>query len=328
MLFRSLAWPLFELAQAEGRFLIDQCEPENEEVFCELGQVHYCMARRLVTQLGVREPAARARVLEVLGGGQEDDVEEPAYGRRLGAEILRQLGLARDCFLKGRVISPTGRGNRSFHWCFRVDALLSVLQAKMGHHLAAPVLSAGGSAEGALDRFLDADGRFIDCARRLFVSAGWSLPKPAPDGLGFVFDDGLLLLHVAEAFDAYLATTRCPSYRANILYAFAILVYDFVPDLTVGLLRMALGWLDESGRLAQALARGTTGPGTIITCFSQIQPASALVARTAAIRERLTTRHAAALSGDDEDVLLVDRSHKFLLSSFLDERLVDFEALC
>lgn len=313
----ELAWPLFELAEAEGRFLVDHCDPENEEVFCELGQVHYCMARRLVTRLGVREPTERRRVLEAFGAPTgPGDLEDDGYARQVRAEVLRRLALARECFLDGRVHSPSGLGNRSFHWCFRVDALLSVLRAEPSR------LSAGAATP------MDSDGRFVTCARRLFVSAGWSLPVPAGDGPGLVFDDGALLLRVAEAFESYLATTRCPSYRANVFYAFAILVHDFVPDLTVGLLRMILEWLDEAARQVQALARNPGGPNTIVTCFSQIQPAAALLARIEGASRALADRHRDALAGDDDDLLLSDRTHKFLLSNFLDERLVDYEALC
>lgn len=307
---------LFREAVNEGRFIIDQCRVADEEAFCELGQVYFCIARRLFNILrnDSEEILRAARVFEENGVRSLSDEaasDEYAFSRKvLREKMMDYLQEAEDCFDKGRTISPSGMGNRSLHWCFRVRALKKLFLSE--------------------ERFFDPDGGpqlistdrndvFRETAKEIFYCLGWAddIPKK---GEGYLPDaEAALFFRIFQAFDRYDNSVLLSSYSANVKYAFAILVFDFVPRLTAGLLRMILAWLDASENATRELLDRESGIHTIVTCYSQIQPADALLLRIKKAIEFFRDQYADELNCGDDHIIEKGREMKFTLINFTEE---------
>jgi hypothetical protein len=293
----------------QGSFILDRCPVENEEPYCELGQVHFSLARRLYQGLAGGRTAELANALRQFpeavsdsGGWSEPEVRDRT--RRL---ILEQLRLAADRFDQGRTISPTGTGHRSLHWSFRIRALLALFQADP------QAFEPAGWPDGVV---LDRQDVFRDTARRILAQLGWAADPSAGRSPATEAPLADWPTRILQAFDRYDNAVRSAPYRANVRYAFAALVYDFAPELTVGMLRFVLGWLGEAEAQAAAIAARPRGARSIITCFSQIQPAVRLAEGAAQARRLLLERHRAELDRGDDAEVVRGREHKFLLASF------------
>ncbi len=123
----SAAWLWFQGALREGAFILERCQVENEEVYCELGQVHFCIARRLYNAV------IRGRVETLHAAIREVSGEEPGTTRENACSLVRlmvidHLRQAQGYFESGRTISPSGMGNRSLHWALRISALRQLLE--------------------------------------------------------------------------------------------------------------------------------------------------------------------------------------------------------
>jgi hypothetical protein len=307
---------LFRDAVNEGRFIIDQCQVADEEVFCELGQVYFCIARRLFNILG--NGSEGILQAEELCGRKEDrsprddtDVGEYEFSRRMLREkVMEYLQQAEDCFDKGRTLSPSGMGNRSLHWCFRIRALKKLFLTD--DNLFAPD---SGPPRIPTDR----EDVFRKIAKEMFYCLGWADDIPRT-GEGYSPDEeAALFFRIFQAFDRYDNSVLLSSYSANVKYAFAILVYDFVPRLTVGLLRMILAWLDASENATRELLNRKSGIHTIVTCYSQIQPADALLDRIRKAVGYLREQYADDLNRADDWVIEKGREMKFTLINFTEE---------
>jgi len=307
---------LFREAVSEGRFILDQCQVADEEAFCELGQVYFCIARRLFNILR-NDSEEILRVDELCGrkAGRspsgDTDADEYAFSRReIREKVMECLRQAEDCFDKGRTISPSGMGNRSLHWCFRVRALKKLFLRD--DRLFDP-------DGGPLRLWPDSEEVFRETAKELFYCLGWADEIPGK-GEGYLPDEeAALFFRIFQAFDRYDNSVLLSSYSANVKYAFAILVFDFVPQLTVGLLRMILAWLEASENATRELLDRKSGIHTIVTCYSQIQPADALLDRIRKAVEFLRAQYADDLNRADDCVLEKGREMKFTLVNFTEE---------
>ncbi|MBI5503089.1 MAG: hypothetical protein HY907_22780 [Deltaproteobacteria bacterium] len=317
----AVTWSLLRDAIDQGRFILDHCRVENEEPYCELGQVHFCVARRLYHTLVRRQAGELALAHREISGSRSgrDEPEPRALEDSIRGLVLDHLRQAADCFDRGRTISPSGMGHRSLHWTFRVRALEALLRSD--DEAFAPERWPDGMVQ-------DRHDVFRTTANRLLVGLGWSADNPPGRGGTAASADVSWPVHILRAFDRYDNAVLSAPYRANVRYAFAALVFDFAPELTVGMLRLVLAWLGEAETQAGAIAARPEGAHSIITCFSQIQPASRLVERAAAARRRLLALYGADLESGDESRVLGGREHKFLLAGFT--RPVDFslEELC
>ena len=285
--FRA-AWFAFQDALNEGRFILDRCQVENEEVFCELGQVHFCIARRIYNVLlRGSDEELKGAVRECTGAAPATSDEARKLAR---GQVLLHLGEARACFDQGRTISPSGKGNRSLHWTFRIEALLRLLETDER------AFDLGSWPDGIV---LDRNDVFRQTSIRLFANAGLltkisANPEDLTDEEQFV-----LFAWIIEAYDRYANSVRCPSYHATVQFAFAMLMFDFAPVLTVGVLKIIIKWMREAEAVAAGLAAKTRGIRSIVTCCSHIQPASLMLEQVRHTIRLLTNRYASALKRDD-----------------------------
>ena len=300
------AWGRFEEAARAGRFVAEKCLVEDEEVFCEQGQVHFCMARRLLCMARHGNPEEIAEAARTVSPGETDGA-----WRENGLEILReqvaaQLNRALECFENGRTLSPGGTGGRSLHWVFRLRALLEVF----GND---PAVFEPGEPPA------DRGNRFREVGNRMFRALGWTR-EPLERGAKLsAAEEATLFGRVFQAFERYDNSVQLRTYGANVKYAFAILMFDFVPRLTPVVLEVLFGWLDESQRAAEALNQPDSDLRTIVTCFSQVQPAQVLIGRIEEMKAFLRTQYAAELDGDPDQTIERGREIKFTLRNFTEE---------
>ncbi len=284
----------FAEAVNEGEFIIEKCRVEDEEVFCELGQVYLCLARRMFSMCR--------------------KTHDEAHRKTLRDEVMKNLTNARRCFEKGRTISPSGKGKRSLHWCFRICAVQRVLEADE------QAFAAAGEDAGVLtDRF----DIFRQTAMEFFCSLGWAQRLPEK-GKGYSpEEEAEFFEHIFQSFQLYDNAVLLKTYAANIKYAFAVLVFDFTPRLTVGLLKMVLTLLDESKNQAHALDAKTSDIRTIVNCYSQIQPARTLLERIGRADEYLRSHYKDELALDDDHSIERGREVKFTLINFCEAVFAD-----
>lgn len=304
----SAAHILFTEAVNEGTFIIENCRVEDEEPFCELGQVHYCIARRLFNILrNDPEETARAAGLYADADGEPDSESARTVLRR---QVMAHLKQARDCFETGRTISPSGMGNRSLHWSFRIYALIRLLETD-------------GRAFEPADRpdrpLTDRFDIFRGTAKEFSCALGWTGELPENGGDYSEAGETELFTRILSAFELYDNAVQLRSYGANVKYAFAILLFDFAPRLTVGLLKMMLAWLSESENQVRELRSRKSKIRTIVTCYSQIQPADMLFDRIRETIRFIKDRYAGELERPDDHVVESGREFKFTLKNFTEE---------
>lgn len=313
----SVAWLAFQDALAEGRFILKNCQVENEEVFCELGQVHFCVARRLYNALVRRDvEAMRTALRAILASPPPADPSCRDAVRRLVLEHLRE---AEALFDQGRRISPSGQGNRSLHWSFRVKALVLLLEADE---------EACDLAAWPDQIIRDRHGVFRELAQRLFCNLGWAARLPPPGTQLSAEEQLALFLRIHQAFERYDNTVLAEGYRATIHHAFAMLLYDFAPALSVGLLQIILERLRHAESLAASIAEKPHGIRSVVTCCSLIEPAQTLLDQVRGMIRFLGDHYGEALAQGDDALLPAEASgRKFLLDGFANEVLVDRRAL-
>jgi hypothetical protein len=304
---------LFEEAVNEGRFIIERCRVEDEEPYCELGQVYYCVARRLfnilVKDCAEAIPAAGIRSASELEACPPEQMERLYCEAQpiLKEKIMENLQKARDCFEKGRTMAPD-KGTRSLHWSFRIRALIHTLERD--ERSFAPQ---DGPGKDLRDRY----GAFQKTARDFFAALGWT-------GESFGSAEGSppdsdLLERVFQLFHMYDHSVLLRTYSANVKYAFGTLMFDFLPELTVGSLKTILSFLKQSEDQVRELAADAMHISTIVTCFSQVQPAHVLLERIQKASQELQARYGDKLHQEDELLLENGRSLKFTLEHFADE---------
>lgn len=184
------------------------------------------------------------------------------------------------------------------------------------------------------DRLFDPDGGprrlstdrgdiFRETAKQMFYCLGWADDIPGK-GEGYPPDEeAALFSRFFQAFDRYDNSVQPGSYNANVTYAFATLVFDFTPQLTVGLLKTILGWLDDSENAIRELLVRKSDTHTIVTFYSQIQPADALLDRIRKAIGFLREQYRDDLNRADDYVIEKGREMKFTLVNFTEECFAD-----
>jgi hypothetical protein len=307
----SAAWLSFQDALREGAFILERCQVENEEVYCELGQVHFCIARRLYNAV-IRNHAETLRDALREISGQEPGATQDARSL-VRPMVIDQLRRAQGYFDQGRTISPSGMGNRSLHWALRICALRQLLERDEEAFVA-------DAWPGQV--VVDRHDVFRQTAMRFFAAVGWTSRIPEPGTTYSDAEQAALFAGILQAFEHYDSVVRSPSYRATVQLAFAMLMFDFAPKLNVGLLKFILKWMREAEIVAESLADKPRGVRAIVTCCSHIQPASAMLAQIRQATGFLTDRYADALRGKDSLPIEEGRDYKFLLEAFGNEYLV------
>jgi hypothetical protein len=308
----SAAWVSFQDALREGAFILERCQVENEEAYCEMGQVHFSIARRLYNAVIRNHAETLGDALREISG-QEPGAKQDARSlvRPMVIDHLRQ---AQRYFDQGRTVSPSGMGNRASHWALRISALRQLLERDEEAFVA-------DAWPGQV--VVDRHDVFRRTAMRFFAAIGWAIRVPEPGKAYSDEEQAALFAGILRAFEHYDSVVRSPSYRATVQLAFAMLMFDFAPTLNVGLLKFILKWMREAEVVAESLADKPRGVRSIVTCCSHIQPAGAMLAQVRQASGFLTDRYADALRGDDSRPIEEGRDHKFLLEAFGNEYLVD-----
>jgi hypothetical protein len=231
----SVSLFFFKRTIREGVFIEENCNIKDEEFYCEFGLVYFGMALRIFMILRRKEDG----ILD------EKHVNQKA--------VMRLLRKAETCFEKGATLSPTGIGNRSVFWQLNVFCFRNLLKKD--------------TALFETDEPIrDKHNIYEKFGADFFISLGWTdaalYPRENMDKL---------MKRLLREVSVYKNSVLLRTFFPNIKFSFASVLFDFIPQLTVGIVKMVIGLLDEARSDAENLNQYTDGIYSIVNCFSQIQ---------------------------------------------------------
>ncbi len=210
---------LFYRAEEEANFIESMSVAMDEDFYCEHG----------ILLLG-----KAMKTFEHIRRNKDEN-------RYANDDVFNLLNKAIKKFQEGLSISPTG--HRSIYWLLCVCSFKRMLEQSPEYF------------EKPHKRILDHTGVTRKTAKELFISFGW-----LEDGAPYTKKHYHSLLQKAlNAASAYDQATMLRTYRPNIKLAFAILLWDFSPAITVGLAEQVIKWLYESIQLAGDLIQDDLG---------------------------------------------------------------------
>ena len=236
----------FDRAIKEGIFITSYPDAaEHEEVWSEFGLVHYARA---------------IRYLSLVKKGKKEDIEE-VIKQDIKEKIMSCLSKARESFLQGLMVSPSGKDNRCLFWLSYTDALMELLHKE----------------DEDIENLFSKDNQGICDTDNVFKKVGkcfFSVLGLLEDIESIDEDSKIetLVELLRSLIKAYENSVLARNYIPNIKYAFCCLIWDFVPKLTVGLCNQILRWLEEAKTEAKELIEQNISVYSIATCFVQLQP--------------------------------------------------------
>jgi len=149
------------------------------------------------------------------------------------------LNCAHNCFEQGANISPLTIGNRTAYWYLNIRSLIKIFETN------------NQFIENNI-QITDQNDIFEETGKDIFEYIGW-------------FDshnDDYIYKKICTAINIYENSMLQRSYIPNIKFAFAILVFDFSPILTVRIVRSVLKWLEQARIFAAKLTQYKIGAVT------------------------------------------------------------------
>jgi len=227
----------FKKAIREGLFVTKNCKITDEEPWCEFGLVYFGLAFKILKTLRSKEHKS------VLSGGHNKD------------SIIPFLRKAEDCFEEGSSISPVGLPVRSDYWLLQTRSFCRLLEND--HDLMI-----------SNKPFRDVNNIYDDEGKKYFIYSGWI------DG---IHDENFTYKKVISIFNIYETAVVSRSYIPTIRLGFATMIFDFYPNLTTGMVKTVLNYLDEACTLAEKLKKYNLGIYSVANCFAQIQSAETFI---------------------------------------------------
>ncbi|KPA10331.1 hypothetical protein MHK_009463 [Candidatus Magnetomorum sp. HK-1] len=227
----SVSKIFFQHSINEGLYITKHCNIEDEEPWCEFGLVYLGLALRILT----------------IKRKKEEGVEDSEYINY--ENFIKNLHKANECFQQGLTFSPTGFGIRSSFWLMYSNTLIALFESnKQLFTTDIPIR--------------DVDNIFEKVGINHFKFIGW---------IDENFDMDFLKQRMNRSIRVYNNSVLLSSFIPNIKFAFATVVFDFSPILTVGQIKQVLDWLNESKISANDLKEHKLGIYSILNCLAQIQ---------------------------------------------------------
>jgi len=167
---------------------------------------------------------------------------------------LSYLRKAENIFKAGRTVSETGIGNRTVYWLLNTNCLRTTLEQNR-------------SIFTSDEPLVNKTDLWSKKAKNIFTYLGW-------------FDDSLknmIKLRLEKAIETYEDSVVLRTYIPNIKYVFATLMFDFSPEITVGLVNKVHNYLEQARARAEELRDANLAIYSITTCFSQLQDADSFI---------------------------------------------------
>lgn len=252
----EIAALFFDRAIEEGDYIMNQCGVEEEEFFCEYGLVYFGLALRIFTILrsgGRITKPAEERDKEQDKEGNKNEDEKICLNQDID-RALEALEKAEKLFQSGRAVSATGIGNRTVYWLINTTCLRELLQRNR-------------KAFTTLETLRDINNTWDQKGQKFFIYLGWMDPARKD----------MIEKRIEEAIKTYQESVLLRTYIPNIKYAFATVLYDFSPVLTVGIIKKVLYFLEQARETASKLSDDNVAIYSIATCFSQLQEAGEFI---------------------------------------------------
>lgn len=210
----SLKTRFFERALAEGQFITANGSFQHEDFFCEFGLVYFAWGVQLL--IDIRADPNKASQRE---------------------QVFTLLRQAEDRFEKGIIHSSTGVGHRSIFWLWHVRGLRMLLEKNRADLFNKETLLA------------DPDDIYAAVVKEIFVLSGWIIDDPdsgkRPQELT-AYQLASFLKIVDNIFKIYDNSVLLKSYSPNIKLAFATVLFDINPFLTVKTVKTAIEYLKQA----------------------------------------------------------------------------------
>ncbi len=205
---------VFERAEAEGDFIVSNCRQESD-IWHEIGILRFGRAIKYLKFLRKKKSTGPVHIQK--------------------SDILAQLHLAQNAFLKGMTVSATGKALNSLYMISYTMCLIDLL-------------SATGKPAGNKINALSAGvrGIFQNVSQCIFKTIGWLRDDLRTTGNKAEKGDRLLLLIVNLVIARYENLVLCRSNIPFMKFMFALILWDFAPSITPQLCMIVLDWLKKA----------------------------------------------------------------------------------
>ncbi len=241
---------LFELfhqrAIDEGESIIENCFIEDEEFYCEFGQVYYMGA---------------LRIFSILKSGRITAADNEKITLK---NVFYNLNEADKLFRKGTVFSSPGIGNRCNFLQMHIYCFKKMLENDQSLY----------SSEKAL---IDTNNIYETAGTEFITFLGWTdlpftgtIDSDVPDDILAARQVNLFLTQILALFHNYENSALFRITFPNTQFTFASMVFDFTPYITVRLVKTVLSLLEQGRTEAEKLIKERIGVYVILSCYGRI----------------------------------------------------------
>ena len=215
----------FDRAVREGQYVEAHCHIDDEEFRGDMGRVHLGRALRDMRML--REGKSRQGInLET---------------------VTNSLKRSLECFEKGAIESPAGKGTQSIFWMIHLKSLIEILETDQN------IFTRPGP-------LTDEKGAYLKNGMEYLIFLGWMDPE----------DNQHIFKRTQTVMNAYSHSSQLSAMTPYSLYSFSAFLHDMVPVMTVGMVRKILVYLKEAEKAA-IKPPSNMGLYSIGNCFCLIQ---------------------------------------------------------
>ncbi|MBI9077353.1 MAG: hypothetical protein JEZ02_18235 [Desulfatibacillum sp.] len=248
----------FDRAVLEGRFVEAHCSIDDEEFHGELGRVHLGRALR--------------DMLHLKNGIHQNGITLQG--------IVDSLKKSLECYEKGVIASPTGRGTQSVFWMIHLKSLLEIMQNDPD------ILNRQGP-------LTDEQGFYLKNATEHFTFQGWIDPG----------DDQHLFKRIQSIIDSYDNSSQFSAIVPYALYAFGAFLHDVAPVITVRILKDIVAYLNEAQRAALKVPP-FVGLYSVGSCLCLIQSQDSFVKCAIKARDAVKEKYSEYLKNPNDDLII------------------------
>jgi len=191
--------------------------------------------------------------------------------------FTKLLNDAHNCFEQAANISPLSIGNRTVYWYLNICSIIKVFDKNQ-------------CFIDSRDPIIDNNNIYHEVGTDIFEYIGWIDSD----------DDDFINKKMNTAINIYENSLLQRSYIPNIKLSFAILLFDYSPVMTVGLVRSVLKWLDQAKIDAEKLKQFKIGA---VTRSSYIQSPQNFIKSIDKTSESLKRKVHTFLSFDDNYII-------------------------
>jgi hypothetical protein len=280
----------FKRAEAEGQYIEKNCIISDEEFYSEYGLLFYTMALTKFNTIRSNK--------------------DYQFNEKCKNEIIVYIKKSEELFLKGSMVSPTGAGDNSLYYLLLARSIRYLMENDETNQLFI--------YKPKKDRLIkDKDDFFGKVGVEIFTFVGWiddnpeeqakspetNVSRQVPEPLT-PFQEEMFMGHFFTAVNLYENAVLSRVYSPDVKYAFATVIFDFCPQLTVGLAKKGIKFLKEAIIMTDKVKEGIYSIAAISNRYSQIQEKDGFVKCVERAIEAIEQRIGDDLEKKDDDYII------------------------